>query len=126
MATSTSEDKSFVKQISRRRVSVFFLALLLVAISETAYSESDMLLHAVDDYVDIITAVVALALIVVWWRRQSIADLKKVNNVIAAAAVVILLATIFAITQEAGDPEDFGNEIPTLFFSIFLLINRFV
>ena len=126
MSASTQEDKSYVKQISRRRVAIFFLALLLVAISETAYMESDMLLHAVDDYVDIVTAAVLLVVIAVWWKRESLPALRNLNNVIAAGAVIVLLATVFAIGQEIGDPEDFGNEIPTLFFSIFLLINRFV
>ena len=44
----------------------------------------------------------------------------------AVLAVLLILVTIFAITQEYNDPEDFGNEIPTLFFGIFMLINRFI
>lgn len=105
---------------------MFFYALLLVAISDTAISESDTFLRAIDDYVAIILAVVALAVLFGWWKRQSLSDLRRGSNIVTVLAVLVLLATIFAITQEIGDPKDFGNEIPSVIFSIFLLINRFI
>jgi peptidoglycan/LPS O-acetylase OafA/YrhL len=119
-------DKSRVKQLGRRRVFAFFWALLLIAIANTVNEEGDIFLHVVDDYADIILAVVALIVLVAWWKKSSIPDLKRVNNIMAVLAVLVIIATIYAITQEYTDPADFGNEIPTLLFGIFLLINRFV
>jgi glycerol uptake facilitator-like aquaporin len=119
-------DKNWLRDLGRRRVSAFFFALLLVAIFEQAISESDKFLHAVDDYVDIIVAIIALLIIFAWWKKNSASDLKKTNNWMAGLALIVIIATIFAMTQEFGDAEDFGNEIPTLLFGIFLLINRFV
>jgi hypothetical protein len=119
-------DQSLTKELGRRRVSIFFWALLFIAIANVVNEENDLVLHVADDYADLALAVVALGIIALWRKRKSLKDLKKLNNVLAVLAVIVILATIFAITQEYTDPTDFGNEIPTLLFGIFLLINRFV
>jgi len=90
------------KELRRWRVNVFLFGLLLIAISETAASESDIFLHAVDDYADITVAIIALALIVAWRKGESWADLRKLNNVLGVLAAVVLVATLFAISQEIG------------------------
>jgi hypothetical protein len=117
---------SVSKWLGRNRVSAFFYAFALVAILNTVTEENDMFLHVIDDYADIAIIIVALALLALWWKKTSPAQLKMTQNVMAALAVALVLATIFAITQEYSDPTDFGNEIPTLLFGVFLLINRFV
>ncbi len=130
----SSAGTSDVKQLGRARVFAFFWAFVIIAIGNVINEENDIFLHVVDDYTDIILAVIAIAVMLYWWRmNKSPQGLKMVNNVLTILAVGIALATIFAMTQEfcpAGsttcDPSDFGNEIPTLFFSIFMLINRFV
>lgn len=119
-------DSATIKQLGRRRVFVFFFGFALVAIANTVTEENDILLHVVDDYADILIAVVALAITFIWWKRNSLSALRKLNNILAVFAVLLILATIFAITQEINDPTDFGNEIPTLFFGVAMLINRFV
>lgn len=119
-------DKSVTKWLGRNRVSAFFWAFALIALLNVITEEQDIFLHVVDDYADIAIIVVGLAVLAMWWKRQSPSQLKRTQNVMAALAVLLILATIYAITQEIGDPADFGNEIPTLLFGIFLLINRFV
>jgi hypothetical protein len=122
----SNADKSLTKWLGRNRVSAFFWAFALVALLNVITEENDIFLHVVDDYADIAIIVVALALLAMWWKKQSPSQLKRTGNAMAVLAVLLILATIFAITQEIGDPTDFGNEIPTLLFGIFLLINRFV
>lgn len=117
---------SITKWLGRSRVYAFFWVFFLAAIANTVNEESDIALHVADDYVDIILAVVAIILLALWWKKKAPAELKRTNNVMAVFAVLLILATIFAFTQEIGDPADFGNEIPSLFFGIFMLINRFV
>ena len=119
-------DKTTIKQLGRRRVFAFFWSFVILALASSVVEEGDIFLHVVDDYADIILAVVALIVLIAWWRRTSESDLKRVNNILAVLAVLLIFATIFAITQEYNDPMDFGNEIPTLFFGIFLVINRFL
>jgi hypothetical protein len=119
-------EHSVIKELGRRRVFIFFWSFVLIAIANTVNEENDIALHVVDDYADIALAIIALALIVVWRNRKSLKDLKKLNNALTVMAVLLILATIFAITQEYTDPTDFGNEIPTLLFGIWLVINRFV
>jgi heme A synthase len=108
------------------RVYAFFWTFVLVAIANVITEENDVFLHVVDDYTDITLAVVAIIIIAMWWKKRSPAELKRTNNVLAVLSVLLILATLFAITQEIGDPADFGNEIPTLLFGFWLLINRFV
>jgi heme A synthase len=98
----------------------------LIALLNTVAEENDIFLHVVDDYADIAIIVVAIVLLAMWWKKRSPQQLKRTGNVMAVLAVLLIVATIFAITQEYSDPADFGNEIPSLLFGIFLLINRFV
>lgn len=119
-------DRSLLKELGRRRVFVFFWAFVLVAIANTVTEENDILLHVLDDYTDITVAIIALVIYAAWRNRTALAELKRANNIATVLAVVLIIATIFAITQEFNDPTDFGNEIPTLFFGIFMLLNRFL
>lgn len=119
-------DSATIKQLGRRRVFGFFWVFVLFAIANTVTEENDIFLHVVDDYTDIVLAVVAIVVLLVWWKKASLPNLKRVNNILTVLAVLLILATIFAITQEMGDPTDFGNEIPTLFFGAFMIANRFL
>ncbi len=124
--TSTTSDSATIKELGRRRVFAFFWGFVLVAISNTILEENDIFLHVVDDYADIVLAVIAIVVLAVWWKRNSMPELRRTNTILTVLAVGLILATIFAISQEYNDPADFGNEIPTLFFGIFMLINRFI
>ena len=119
-------DKSVIKELGRRRVFIFFWGFVIVAIANVIGEESDMFIHVLDDYLDIILAVVAIAIIVAMWRKQTAPQLRRVNNIASILAVLLVLVTIYAISVEIGDPADFGNEIPTLLFGITMLVNRFV
>jgi hypothetical protein len=39
--------------------------------------------------------------------------------------LIALAFQIFAFAVEIGDPEDFGNEVPSLVALILILVNRF-
>lgn len=119
-------DRATIKELGRRRVFAFFWVFVLFAISNVVNEENDIFLHVVDDYTDIVLAVVAIIVLVAMWKKSDLKSLKRTNNIFTILAVVLIAATLFAITQEIGDPTDFGNEIPTLFFGIFMLANRFV
>ncbi len=126
VGTQVMPDSATIKELGRRRVFAFFWVFVLFAIGNVVGEENDIFLHVVDDYADITLAVIAIIVLAVYWKRSSIKDLRMTNNILTVLAVGLILATIFAITQEMGDPTDFGNEIPTLFFGIFMLANRFL
>ena len=123
---SPEEQKQNTRQVGRARVFAFFWVFALVAILNVVTEENDIFLHVIDDYVDIALAVVAIAILAMLWRKKSTQSLRTANNIAAVLAVLLIAMTLFAITQEIGDPTDFGNEIPTLFFGIFMLANRFL
>ena len=122
----THAQKSVIKELGRRRVFVIFLAFLAFALGNTITEESDILLHALDDYLIIALAVIGVVIFAVTWKKQSFLDLRKVNNIATIISVIFIPIVIFAITQEINDPADFGNEIPSLLFAAVLVINRFV
>lgn len=130
MATETTStqalDGATIKELGRRRVFAFFWVFTLVAIANTINEENDILLHVVDDYTDIVLAVVAIVVLLLWWKRASFKNLRRGNNILTVLAVLLIVATLYAVTQEMGDPTDFGNEIPTIFFGVFMILNRFL
>jgi uncharacterized membrane protein YccC len=123
--TSMMPDRATIKELGRRRVFTFFWVFVLFAIGNVVGEENDIFLHVVDDYADLALAIVAIVVLALWWKKSSLKELRMTNNILTVLAVGLVLATLFAISQEYGDPEDFGNEIPTLLFAIFMLINRF-
>ena len=48
----TPEQKSWMRELGRARVFLFFWVFALVAILNTVTEENDILLHVVDDYTD--------------------------------------------------------------------------
>jgi hypothetical protein len=121
-------DKEWLKQLGRRRVFGFFWVFFVVAIFQTVFTEGDSFIHAVDEYIDIVLALIAIVLLLVWWKKTSTGDLKMSNNVQAVLAVILLILALVTLAGLTGEttPEDLGDDYPTLFFVIFMLINRFV
>ncbi len=123
--TSTMPDRATIKELGRRRVFAFFWVFTAFAIGNVVGEENDIFLHVVDDYTDIALAIIAIVVLVLWWKKSDLKQLRTTNNILTVLAVGMVIATVFAITQEMGDPTDFGNEIPTLLFAVFMIINRF-
>ncbi len=126
MEKSATDDKPLIHEIAKRRVFLFFGILTLLALSDAAITESDILLHAIDDYAIITLSIITILIIAVWWKKQSLGELRRQHNIILIIWIVALLFQIFAFVQEINDPEDFGNEIPSLILILLILINRFV
>ncbi|QQG49067.1 MAG: hypothetical protein HY247_01785 [archaeon] len=127
-SASMMPDKEWLKEIGRRRVSGFFWVFFGVAISQTLSTESDEFSHVLDNYIGIALVVVAVAVLLLWWKKTSTKDLKMVNNIMAVLAVILIITAIVTLAGMTGETtsEDLGDDYPTLFFGIFLLINRFV
>ena len=121
----TPEKKQLMKELGRRRLSIIFFAVGLVATLFTINEENDILLHALDDYTIVILSIVALLMILVWRKKESFGDLRRLNNILLIISVVLLIFVLFAFTQEINDPADFGNDPPQLIFLIVLIVNRF-
>ncbi len=126
MQMSSAEEKTLRRELGRRRVYIFVSAWLLLALGGVINEESDIFLHALDEYVIFALAVIAAILFVIWRKKQSLPELKKQHNIIWILFVVALVFKIYGIYVEAGDPEDFGNEIPIFILLILTLVNRFV
>ena len=106
---------------ARRRAFVFFFVPTALIFSIEALLERDQLTHYVDDVLDVAFALIALSYFAV--TRRTPEKVTVANRLGGAVAVAIVAATIFAVSQEINDPEDFGNEIPTLVLGSILIVN---
>ncbi len=114
------------RELSKRRVFVFFFVFMLIALLPTVIEESDVFLHALDDYLIIFIAIVALLFVFLSWKRQTVSQLLAQHNVLAVLIVIALIVQVYGIIAEIHDPADFGNEIPAFILLIMMLINRFI
>lgn len=128
MATAqpTPTDKGWVRDLGRRRVFVFIALFLILALANALREENDIVLHALDDNVIILLAIVILAYIGISWKKETPEALRKQHNLVLVLLIVAVLVQIYGFIEEINDPADFGNEIPTLMLLILGLINRFV
>lgn len=126
MAESIVYDKSIVRELSRRRVFVFVSVFLVLGGVGIILEESDMFLHAIDDYAMVALAVIALLVYAMWRNKLSLTELKKQNNIFTALFVVALIFKLYGTMTEIGDPTDFGDEIPLLIAFVLTIANRFV
>ncbi len=125
-AVANTEEKSITRDVGRLRVFAFAAVFLATALVGQLNEESDVLLHALDEYAVIALSILVLLLMVVWRSKRNLSDLKMQLNVYEGLFLVMLIFKIFAVTQEIGDPTDFGNEPPVLIGLIIALIQRFV
>ena len=126
MAESIVYDKSVVREISRRRVFIFVSVFLVLGGVGTILEESDMFLHAIDDYAMVALAIIALLGFVMWRNKLSLAELRRQNNILTALFVVALIFKVYGAMVEMGDASDFGDEIPLLIAFVLTIANRFV
>ena len=89
MAGTITYDKSFVREIARRRVFIFVVAFLVLGAVGIIREESDMFLHALDDY-DICTHNSGHK---IWWRG---------SNTSFAQDNAVIAWTLYAGTVSTG------------------------
>jgi uncharacterized membrane protein len=123
---ASQEEKTLRRELGRLRVFAFVAVFIVVGLAGQLNEESDIFLHALDEYALIGLSIVVIILVVAWRKKQGIADLKKQLNIYEVLFVIMLIFKIFAIFQEIGDPSDFGNEPPILILLILTLLSRFV
>jgi len=119
------EEKSMRRDLGRLRVFAFAAIFLVVGLAGQVNEESDMFLHALDEYALIGLSIVVILLVVAWRKKRTLSDLKMQLNIYEVLFLIMLIFKIFAFTQEIGDPTDFGNEPPLLILLILTLIQRF-
>ncbi len=125
-ARLVDDEGNLRRELARRRVFVFFSVFTLLALGNTVMEESDMFMHALDDYGTVAIVAITLILLAIWWKKQTLNDLRKQHSIITGLFVMSLLLTFYAFSVEIGDPADFGNEIPSLILIILIILNKFL
>jgi hypothetical protein len=121
-----AEDRKVNRELGKRRVFLFAAAFLALALPGVIGEESDIFLHALDEYVILTLAVVAIVLIVVFRKKVSLAELRKQHNILLVLFIIALIFKINAIMVESADPSDFGDEIPIFILLVLTIVNRFL
>jgi hypothetical protein len=113
-------------ELRRRRVFLFFGAVLIFAVAGLLFEESDMWTHAIDD-VALVGVGLAILILLVWGRREeALAAVRRQNNLVTVLLVVALAFQIAAFPIEMSDAMDFGNEPPLLIVLVIAIANRFI
>lgn len=126
MAQPAQTDKGWIRELGRRRVFVFVAAFLVLALANAVREENDIFLHALDDNVIILLALIILVYVGISWKKDTPEALRKQHNIVMLLLVVAVAFQIYGFVQEINDPADFGNEIPSLMLLVLALVNRFV
>lgn len=126
MGQPAQTDKGWIRELGRRRVFVFVAAFLVLALANAVREENDIFLHALDDNVIILLALIILVYVGISWKKDTPEALRKQHNIVMLLLVVAVAFQIYGFVQEINDPADFGNEIPSLMLLVLALVNRFV
>lgn len=130
MAAKNNDTKKqgsmIIRELSRRRVFIFAAFFVIFVLGSLIAEEGDILSHAFDDAAIFAIGLITLVFLYVSRHRHSLSELTKQHNVVFALFVLALLIQIAAIFMEMNDPQDFGNEIPSLILILLVLANRFV
>lgn len=122
----TTSDPVYTKWMQKRGVAIFSSFLLLV-FGTTAASELDHPLYAVDDIALLLIGIVSLVMLLyVYKNPKGVGDIKKSMNIFTVLIIIGLLVKIVWAGIEAGDADAFGDEIPSMIISLFILVSRFV
>lgn len=119
-------DMSSVKELARRRVFIFFYAIVGFALIPTIIDEIDQPTHAIDDISLVIIGIVLFIFLAANWKKQSYEDLKWANRIASFAAIAVILFVLLAIAIERNDITDLADDIGKVFFAVALLVNSFV
>ncbi len=114
-----------VHELAKRRVFIFFYAIVGFALIPTILDEMDQPAHIIDDVALVITGIVMFVFLAVTWRKQSYSDLKRANKIARYAAFAVILLVLMAIAIEYKDLNDLGDDFAKLFFAVALLVNAF-
>ncbi|MDA4112897.1 MAG: hypothetical protein OK474_02515 [Thaumarchaeota archaeon] len=123
---TTMEQTNLLREFSRRRVNMFFSAVILVAFLGVIFAESADVSDIIDDGGLVVLAIVAIVIIALRWKKNTPIQLKSTNNMIMAIAVVMIALTFFGLYNEIGDPSAFGDDIAQLIVTVTFLLNRFI
>ncbi len=126
VASSSQEQRKVVRELSRRQVFLYLFGLAVAVCIYFIFTEGEELVTIIDEVLVAVVGVIGVFATAIRWRKGSFSQLKQLNNFMLILGVWMLVFSIFALEIEAGFPEDLADDIPKLFISLALIINRFV
>lgn len=123
MAILANRSLEDLAQSAIRRSYVFVFVPVLVLFVFTALSESDKLLHALDDEIIIVVSLAVLLYLLATRKASSPAELLRINRIAVIAAIVVALAGILAVALEFSDPSDIGDDPLTIVGGVLAAVN---
>ncbi len=125
-SVQTTESKSMIKEMGRLRANGLFMVFLAVYLIGVIMEEADIPIRAADDMAGVGLSIVGLVFIGLTWKRRSVENLRMANNTLFVLILLMLAFTIFGASQEAGNFQDFSDEIPSIILLVLGLTNRFI
>ncbi len=130
MGTPTPHEDTEAKDLAiwKRRGAIFlFLGVIAIIFGATAGEEvGNNPLFAVDDLVVLVVAILLIAIWVVRLRGAStLPQLRTAANISVILLAVAVLAKLYGVFVERNSPDDFGDEIPSLYILLVSIGSRF-
>ncbi|MFI5419349.1 MAG: hypothetical protein ACHQ1H_00130 [Nitrososphaerales archaeon] len=126
MSDATNDQKSLLREFSRRRVNAFFSGVVLVVFLAVSIVERADVSDIIDDGGIAVLAIIGIAIIAARWKKNTPIELKSTNMMIMILAVIMIILTFYGLYNESADPAAFGDDPAQLIVSVALLANRFI
>jgi hypothetical protein len=123
---TTMEQTNLLREFSRRRVNLFFSAVILAAFLGVFVAERADVSDIIDDGGLVALAVIAIVIIALRWKKNTPIQLKSTNTMIMVIALVMIALTFYGLYNEIGDQIAFGDDIAQLIVTVTFLLNRFI
>jgi hypothetical protein len=126
MSDATNDQKSLLREFSRRRVNTFFSGVLFVVFLAVSILERADVSDLIDDGGVAVLAIIGIVIIAARWKKNTPIELRSTNTIIMVFAVIMVLLTLYGLYNESADPTAFGDDPAQLIVSIAFLLNRFI
>ncbi|MCL5068756.1 MAG: hypothetical protein M1368_10455 [Thaumarchaeota archaeon] len=124
--TLTKEEKSLIKEYSKRKVFLFAYVISAVAFIAVFGLESENPTFLIDDYAKTILPIIAIIFFAATWKKESVQALKRTNNVGTVVGALILVFAVLAILLEIGRTEFVADDFPAVILGLLAVVNGLV
>lgn len=127
MTKQTPEDISVIRSWAGKRRGTGIMAALAGGYIGAIMQEMDHVVYVVDDLVIGLVGAIVLILYLIWRKHGDVNSLKRDTNVFSALLLfALLIKIIWLFGVEIHDPDAIGDDIPSIYFLIVVLLNRFM
>ncbi len=114
------------KNLTRRRVFLFFAITFVVISLATMWDEVSNLYYFIDELGLLIGSLIIVIIFAAMWNKTSDKDLEKQLDSALFITTIMIILKMYGYIIELHNPIALGDEIPVLIGVIIMLFSRFI